>query len=227
MFEIIKKFFSKGETDKGTTSADLFGTKPTDKTRQRQKCLEEHGECILCNEDNDYLQEVYESPNLDPNKETILILDDNAGVISFLIDDFNSIKERKNGFDFEQYNILKLDTKLAAFKLRALLYGNDKIRIKYAILDITLGGTLFDKEGMNITLDGVDSLLDIIQFNKDVRYFFYTGNKLNPYIKKNEEIIKKYREQLGKDIDENILFKTSLSRDERQAYINSFFREQM
>jgi len=225
MFEKFMSLFRpKEEVEKGIVSADLFSVEEVDKTDQHQKCLDRYGECRLCELENDYLHEILDECELkiDPNKESILLLDDNSGVISFLMDDFNSIK-KNGGFDHTKYNVLKLDTKLAAFKLRALLYSNKKLRIKYAILDITLGGTLYSNEGRNITLDGVDSLLDILEVHPDVKYFFYTGNKLNPYIKKNEEIISKFSKKLDGNINDKILFKTSLTREGRQEYISKFF----
>ena len=63
-----------------------------------------------------------------------------------------------------------------------------------------------------IIVGGVDSFIDTTLFYPDIKYFFYTGNKLNTYIKKNQEIVDKFKKYTGDDIEDHIVFKTSLTR---------------
>lgn len=217
----------------GETSKTMFSSKYEELvTRRTQEladtCIcticdksQDRGACVINTPENRYLKEVLHKVDIDPNKETILLMDDNSGVISFLVDDLRSL-QKKGLFDYTEYNLLTIDTKLASFKLRALIKSKQKLNIKYAIYDITLGGTLFNDEGMNITLDGVDSFIDVQQVYPNTKYLFYTGNKLNPYIKKNEETITKFKNFTGENIEKHILFKTSLSRAERQEYLLNF-----
>lgn len=233
LFDFWKKDDDETSTRKGVTSKSLF-KEDTDKreaARERNelgncKCeiceLENKQACKLNTKENRYLKEVLEKVEIDKDKETILLLDDNTGVLSFLMDDLKVLK-KKGLFDYTKYNIVLFDSKLAGFKLRAALLSGQKLNIKYAVFDITLGGTLFSDDGENITLDGVDCYIDVAKEYPDIKYIFYTGNKLNPYIKRNEEIINKFKAFSGDDIDSHILFKTTLNREERQEYLLKFF----
>lgn len=229
----LKTYFAKTPDVEGITSKDLFKDKHTKVIAERTKELIADCNCTICDKgvekeckinttSNRYLKEVLEKIEIDQSKETILLLDDNVGVLSFLDDDLNTLN-KEGQINLSDYNVLQLDGKLAAFKLRAILLSGQQLNIKYAILDITLGGTLFNDEGLNITLDGVDAYIDISKYYKDVNYLFYTGNKLNPYIKKNEMILKKFNDYTGENLEDHVLFKTSLNRKERLGYLSSFF----
>jgi hypothetical protein len=180
--------------------------------------------CSLKDPEFSYLKDIVEEINIDPNKDTIVLLDDNAGVLSFLIDDLKLLK-KKGIFDYTKYNVLTFDSKFAAFKLRSALYTRQNMNIKFAIFDITIGGTLFTESGENICLDGVDCFTDVSKYYDDFKYIFYTGNKLNTYINKNQEIVDKFKNFTGDDIEDHILYKTSLTREERWDYLADFFTE--
>lgn len=238
VFDFFRKDKKQNKSAKqGITSEALFKTEADARELQREKNEDQYGvglcsceicdndfkkDCQLNNKDNRYLKEVLEKVEIDESKESILLLDDNTGVLSFLMDDLKILK-KKGLFNYTDYNIILFDSKLAGFKLRAAIMSGQKLNVKYAIFDITLGGTLFSDDGENISLDGVDCFIDTAKVYPKMNYLFYTGNKLNPYIKRNEEVIKKFKEFAGEDIDSHILFKTTLNREERQDYLLNFF----
>lgn len=235
----IFNFFKKSEKEvfsTGMTSTELF-KEDVDK-REYDRENRKLGTCVceVCDSKykdvcqintykNRYLKEVLKTIDIDESKETILLLDDNTGVLSFLMDDLKILRKKKL-FDYKKYNILTFDSKLAGFKLRATLLSQQPLNIKFAIFDITLGGTLFSDDGENISLDGVDCYIDVAKEYPDTKYIFYTGNKLNPYIKKNEQIIKKFNDFTNDDIKSHVLFKTTLNREQRQEYLLKFFTEE-
>jgi len=156
----------------------------------------------------------------DKNKDTILIIDDNEGVISFLMDDIEYLNE-KDIIDLENINIITISGAHAAFTLELLYAKLERLSIKWAIIDITLGGSSMTENG-NVKYTGVD-VFEMINKNKNTpnefKFLFYTGNNLNPYIKANERIINQFKEITGDDIKNYVLFKTSMDIERRRKYI--------
>jgi hypothetical protein len=169
----------------------------------------------------------YDSPTLpddfDFNKNTILLLDDNAGVLSFLKDDIITISTNFEGFDVENYNILAVGSKYAGFMLIDLLKEYE-LHIEFAILDITLGGTVLSDNG-SITLDGVDVYTILKEYSENLKYRFFTGNHLNMYEKRSKSIVNKFKESSGEDIRDKIILKGQNNISERLEEINKLLQE--
>ena len=153
----------------------------------------------------------------DFTKPGILIIDDNPGIVSFLEDDLDVLDENEK-IKISDYNVFSFTTKTAAYKFIATVrrYGN--LNIKYAIIDITLGGTINTVDKI-VKLTGIDILEMLLEMNPETRYIFYTGNQMNKYIKTIANIMQQYKEITNKDISDSVLFKTELSMEDRQEYI--------
>ena len=162
--------------------------------------------------------EVEKADHFDFNKDTILIIDDNEGMISFLKDDLDYITDLPCCSSVKALNLLAISGRDAAFNFDKICNEVGDLRIKYAIIDITYGGTRITPSGI-IKNTGVDVFEKIYANNKDFKFIFYTGNNLNPYIKANKKLIEQFYNLTGKDIKDFVLFKTSLDMDNRRTYI--------
>jgi hypothetical protein len=155
-----------------------------------------------------------EMPEMDDSKKTLLIIDDNPGIVSFLKDDILALQEKNI---VPTLNIITVSGKDAAYQIGSCMDNeNNKISIDYAIIDITYGGSkILNKQ--NVKFNGVD-VFEIIN-NSNLKHIFFTGNNLNPYIKQNKLLIDKYCKLTGENIMDYVLFKTSLDMDSRQSKI--------
>jgi len=156
--------------------------------------------------------------DIDKTKNTILIIDDNEGMVSFLEDDIEYLSD-EDIIDLSNTNLLTLSGKHAAFTLKLILTKAKPINIKWAIIDITLGGSVTTAEG-NVKYTGIDVYEMLAEANPDIKYIFYTGNNLNPYINANKRMINQFENLTNKDnIMNHVLFKTSMDMDSRREYI--------
>lgn len=155
--------------------------------------------------------------NFNRDLPSILLIDDNSGMVSFLRDDVETILEEM-GIDPESFNILEFSSKFAVYQFIATHQYHNGLNIMYAIIDITYGGTVQSSNG-NIRLTGVDVFSEIYKANKDVKFMFYTGNVLNPYIRSNKELIDQFKTIYDDDINEYVIFKTTMTMDDRQSEI--------
>ena len=161
------------------------------------------------------------SIDYDKSKKTIIILDDNEGVVSFLLDDIKEILKNHGIEDIHQeFNLLTFSSQYCAFNLMSAIQAYNIQNIDYGIFDITLGGGVFEDNKGNIVLDGVDAFQICYEISNDMKYVFFTGNKLNPYIKKNKEVIEKFSTITGgKDLHDYVLYKTSKTLEDRRQYL--------
>lgn len=209
---------------------DLFKKRNKEETSQH-KLLQEFYDSVdvtkktvLCSNKNQYKKD-YENDsskyikkfNLDFSKDSILIIDDNAGVVSFLVDDLIELNKEEK-INLQNYNIIKIDSQFAAFILEASLLKYKDLNIKYAIIDITLGGSIKTTNGV-VKYNGVDVFKMLYDIHPDLKFIFYTGNNLNTYISANNELIKKFKNIYGDSIDNYIIHKSELNMDERQKEI--------
>lgn len=213
MFDKLReKLFGKESEE--ITASDYFDIEEEEEPRDCSKCKIKK----LCKVKNNwsYLCDYdIELPKLDKNLKNLLIIDDNEGMVSFLKDDIEYlIGEGK----IDKVNVIAISSPYAAFSLKLLKEKIDWLVIDYAIIDITLGGSIMSKKG-NIKYTGVDAyeILD----NNQCKYMFYTGNNLNPYIKANRKLIEQFKELTNEDIMDYVLFKTSLDMDTRREKIRS------
>ena len=179
-------------------------------------CIESCGNSFFC--DNcgkisncNWIQKYIE---FDKSKPSILLIDDNPGMVSFLRDDIETILEKIN-VNIEDYNILEFSSKFAVYQFIATHQYFDGFNVQYAVIDITYGGTVLTGNG-NLRLTGVDVFKEIYEENRDVKFVFYTGNVLNKYIKSNIELMQQFKKIYADDINNYVMFKTTMSMDERQ-----------
>jgi len=152
-----------------------------------------------------------------PEKQSILIIDDNPGMVSFLVDDIENIFE-DSGYILSDYNLITFDSKFAVYNFIATHQYYGGLNITKAIIDITYGGSVQSDDG-NIRLTGVDVFKEIYRVNKDLKFIFYTGNELNKYIKTTRELEEQFKNIYHVKITDYVLHKTSLNIDERRDYI--------
>lgn len=195
--EKIKGFFTKKREER--ISENIFDISKEEKSLDYKKICKEY------------------TKNFKPENDTILIIDDNKGMVSFLEEDFLFLEE-EGKICLEDINILAVSGVCSGFIFEDILKEYNCLNIKWAIIDITLGGSKMTETG-NLKLTGVDVFEMIYKKNKNFKFLFYTGNSLNPYIKENKRIIDQFKNITGKDISDNVLFKTSMDMDSRRNYI--------
>jgi hypothetical protein len=179
----------------------------------------------------------------DPSKQSILVIDDNPGMTSFLRDDIESILSDLN--ITEDYNIIEFSSKFAAYYAIATIEYYDTLNITKAVIDITLGGAVQTDVG-NIKFNGIDVFEKLYELTPDLKFLFYTGNQLNSYIHSNKELIDRFDkiyhgdliqappgmlysdEPMIKTAEEGkgkifnfVLYKTALNIEERREYFKS------
>ena len=222
MFKFIKNLFKKEKKIDLNTAENLF---KDDKIAKKGSCAGcKLAPMCLNRGDYDYRCDfTVDMSNFDKAKDSILLVEDNEGVINFLEEDIDYLIEQKKIKD--KYNILSFTGTLAAFNFEVSQRKLNGLNIKYAILDITLGGSIMTESG-NLKYTGVDVLEMIFKYNPEVSFLFYTGNNLNPYINANARLIKQFKDMTGEDIEDYILFKTSLDIDtRRESLVKRLFKK--
>lgn len=215
----IKSLF-KGEPS--PKIEDYFVNPTTDRRKKKRVdgvCIETCGSNYFCDgcgliENCSWIQKL---PGFDRTKPSILIIDDNYGMVSFLRDDLEQIFI-DHKMDLMEYNILEFSSKFAAYQFIATHQHYDGLNITKAIIDITYGGSVQSNTG-NIRLTGVDVFRTIYKTNPEVKFLFYTGNQLNPYIKSNRELMEEFKDIYHDKITDFVLYKTSLNIEDRQRLI--------
>lgn len=148
--------------------------------------------------------------NIEWDKQVILIMDDEELVNFFLKQDLvyfetianketNGINHNRNenslialaklngledflmNFKFDNYDLISVTSEYAAFAIRRNI--NVVKRVDFAILDISLGGTLNSLDGsVRESLNGIDVAYDISQIpDNSASFMIYTGNDLGKY----------------------------------------------
>jgi len=224
MWDKIKGFFTKSgdeskvEISNISNEQYLSDTQPIDD----DICAFRTPDCI-CSPDEPHAFCAWANEiAFDASKPSIIIIDDNPGMVSFLKDDLEFLDEEEI-LNLDDYNLITFETPFAAFDFKRAQTANDGLNIKFAILDITLGGSRMTEQG-NIKYTGVDIFEMILNYNSDVKALFYTGNQLNPHIKASKKLIEQYTKLTdGKDIKDHILYKTSMDMDDRRKFFAEFF----
>ena len=109
----------------------------------------------------------------DLNKKTILIMDDREEIISSVLDDLAAL-DNTNNFFLEDYNILTVSSKMAGFSVLDILEKAPKIEIKFALLDVILGGKK-NIDGKRKMVDGVDVAIAIWEKFPNADILFFSG----------------------------------------------------
>ena len=229
-FKLFNMFSTEEKEDK-LTAASLFEESTEDKSKVRPCDTTNNKKgCKVCNLGKNKQEKlnltiqcewILDLPDYDSSKPSILVVDDNPGIISFMIDDIEALDGK--ALNIDDYNILTFDTVNAAYHFEATQHKYSGLNIKYAILDLTLGGSIITEDGP-VKYTGVDIYQQILIYNPEVKVLFYTGNNLNEYIKSNKKIIEQFSELTdGKKIKDYVLFKTSLDLYGRRKYLNDWF----
>jgi hypothetical protein len=220
MFNFLNIFNKKKEIK--LTEKQFFKTDHENKENNCKNCPLSYN-CNHKKQSTENCEHAIDVSHIDFEKDVILLIDDNNGVISFLEDDIEYYKEED--IIPEDLQVLSITGSYAAFSLELLMDKLKILKIKYAIIDITLGGSKQSLNG-NVKYTGVDVFNMIYKNNPELKYIFYTGNNLNPYIKSNEALINKYYKITGKDIADSVLYKTSIDMDTRRKYVaEKLFKE--
>lgn len=148
----------------------------------------------------------------DPSKPSVLIIDDQKGIIS-IVEDYMA----ECGVDSSQYNILSFYGNFAAFVMQATLERLKEeqalAKIDIAIIDIVLPG----KKKINdryTKYDGVDVAMYLNE-NFDLKNFaFYTGNIVSAYVGFINEKTEKFFRYFKKPMSEHIIYKGNGSEEE-------------
>ncbi len=228
-FSFFNMFKDKDEAEI-PTAASLFETEKGDSVVRPCSGREGHEGCKQCYLGKNNTEKITITSqcewiktldNYDDSKPSILVVDDNPGIISFMIDDIQSLDGTKLNLD--EYNLITFDTVNAAYQFEATQHKYKGLNIKYAILDLTLGGSIVTDDGP-IKYTGVDIYQQILIYNPEVKTLFYTGNNLNEYIKSNKKIISQFSKLTnGKHIKDYVLFKTALDLDGRRKFLGDWF----
>lgn len=222
MINLIKKIFNKNiiedEPEEFLETEDFF----KEEVKESSSCKN----CIInyrCKDRDNLSDECkYVTDKVfDEDKPSIVLIDDNPGIISFLQDDLQYLNDKKL-INLNNYNIIAYDGVNAGFNLAADLVKLKTLNIKYAIIDITIGGSIMTEKG-NIKYNGIDIFEIINKTEEDFKFLFYTGNNLNTHIKYNKMMIDKFYKITGKDIYNFVLFKTTLDINKRREYIYNYF----
>lgn len=140
-------------------------------------------------------------------KEGILLIDDSPGIISFLEDDFSQFFSEKI-LDENNYNLFSFYGRTAIFDLINNLKFKD-LNIKYAVIDLTFGGILKNKNGENIKLTGVDVYIMLKELKPSLKFCFLTGNQMNTYIDTIKNMCSQFYRYNRDDIMNYVVFKNS------------------
>lgn len=170
----------------------LFGIKEEDKNDFEFKKVEKIPNEILLM-DIDYTK-VPEPNIVNPNGEKSLLIVDDYELTSVLYaNDFSKIKEDYNKDveqDFKVIRCLDKDSGLQAFKLVYM----DKVKIDYALLDLTLGCLIKLPNKQFAEVDGADLGIYIKQQNPNAVIRFITMHTMNL----DNFVVTSYRDKLAK-----------------------------
>jgi hypothetical protein len=145
----------------------------------------------------------------DPDKKTVIILDDSFGATMLFDDTIEKLMERKDGLT-DGIQFIKISTPLAVFMLQEELNHETIRNIVGGVLDITIGGWAV-KDGETSILDGIDAYMMIKEKFPDSTLRFFTSHSMNA---KNAEIYKfmqKFNKLTGLDIQDYTYMKNPFS----------------
>jgi len=132
----------------------------------------------------------------DPNKETLLIMDDIDDTYTMYEIDFDKIKLLKDKDIYARFNVVTAMGVEAGFlAYKAIQYG---LKIDYAILDITVGNMIKFSNGEYLDIDGVD--IGLMLLKNDTKIIFSTVHTMNKKMLVMEYYINKFENCEGKDI---------------------------
>lgn len=165
---------------------------------------------------------------IQPDKPTVLIMDDFSGIISLLIDDLKYFGKNIT----EELNILYADGNMAAFSVKKFLdeykqFHEERIEINpdenqdseghphiissikaldVVLLDITIGGFNYVNDEM-VEYDGIDIAKFIKELFPSCKIWFITGHRPNKKHPKIYKYMEKFKMLFGEEINPYIISK--------------------
>lgn len=204
--KILRKIFSFLYTDHIDTKevlknvSEIVVTVPEKMIKSKEEILSEM--------DLDIFQDEVYINQYDPNRKTILILDDLPSTEVLYMVDFKNIDvEYKLNIE-EKFNIIMLYDRKVGFA--ALKFLKKNIKIDYAILDINIDSLEKFDNGDYIDLDGIDIGIELTNINPNVKIIYssaYTLNIRNPLM---FEYITKYEEHFKQSLVEHTIDKNTV-----------------
>jgi len=155
-------------------------------------------------------QDCYSEIKIIESKQTLMIIDDVAGMIETVDELLEEIAEEYGINAEEKYNIIRITTDMAGIIAICMLQKKN-IKVDILITDILFGGIIEDNEGVMRAIDGIDVAAYMKSKNKDLKYLFYTGCEVSAdkYLKYSS----KYTEYFGNEITEFSVKKRPLANE--------------
>lgn len=162
------------------------------------------------------LQEIdysgYGEPKItNPDKDkTVLIVDDYDLTNVLFTNDFKTIHKEFQVYPEEDFRIIRcicVDAGFQAYKAIAV----DKLKIDFALLDLTLGNLVRLPNGEFADIDGAELAIALKKVNPDAKILFvsaHTTNKNNATVAKYSKKLEKY----GIDLHTNYCSKNDINR---------------
>ena len=232
LLDKILSFFKKEEKKETPTICETEFSKEY-KNNIQEKIKEENLKncptCPIadkCNGGRNNLCQKYQIPEgYGPNKKTILIIDDNLGIVSFLEDDVKEMA-REYSLNIDDFNIVAIYGNDAAINAITLVKKYPEFKVDYAIIDLTYGAIIKTDKG-NVKFNGVDVFCYLREKNPNLKYVFFTGNTLNTYLNSIKRMVEKFKScSNGEDIIDHTIFKNQYSDEDRLKVIfENLFKE--
>jgi hypothetical protein len=156
-------------------------------------------------------------------KNNFLIIDDNKGIITLIKELIYELYLDKK-IDLEKWNIIPFyDNQASVFLLKAIFNGELK-NVKAALIDITYRNIL-RIENKNIKINGIHLAYFLKKFFPEIKFYFYTGNTLNEYIKSQKFSKEFFEKTFGQKIDNFIINKMNTSDEELKNFIIKLIKD--
>ena len=154
---------------------------------------------------------VYPDPDIKNigSDKTILWLDDMTNMKVLYGLDINKVKNIYKEDINKDFNIINCFGKYAGFIAEKYIHSDDRLKIDYALVDITLGYGIKLTNGDYVEYDGVDIMLDLLKLNPDMKFMFcsaHTLNRKNPTV---NGFFTKFEDATGLDISNYYINKNS------------------
>jgi transcription termination factor Rho len=155
------------------------------------------------------------------DKPVFIIIDDNEGIISYILDTINDIFS-ENNINPKNYKIVTFSGVNAIYSYLGFLKEYNKY-IFGGIFDLTIGG-IKRFQGMNIRLNGLDAIYASNKLGIK-KFILFTGNTINPKIRENKIVLERYKNIIKRDIKEDLIFKSDFNNDLKRIIYEKFFKD--